>query len=264
MNAVKPWLAQCVSCGFLFSSLPAGAGTGVEGLKALRMKNYRAILDVILKHTELSGKTLLEVGCARGWFVQAAERHGAMVQGLEPEHRNAALAQLAGLPVREGFFPQALDRDSRYDLIVFNDVFEHLPDPVRAIRAVEHHLRPGGHAVINVPSADGVIYKLSSLLDRIGISGPFDRLWQRGLASPHISYFAPETLDRLVTTHTALRCVYSGPLDVLTRQDLWPRLRSTYSRPASAAIFPLAWAGSFALGSLPPDIVLLMFEKPGK
>jgi len=262
MSAVKPWLEKCSSCGFLLSSLPAGAGTGVAGLKTLRVRNFEIILERIRRQTDIAGKLLLEVGCARGWFLEAAARCGAQVRGLEPEAENAQIARAAGLSVDVGFFPDGLTENSRFDIIVFNDVFEHLPDPVAAIVAVEQHLNPGGLAVINLPSADGVIYQLATNLDRIGIAGPFDRLWQRGMASPHISYFAPATLEALVSKHTAMVQVHAGRLDVLTRQGLWSRIRSTYSGPASAWVFPVAWAGSFALSFFPSDIAVLFYQKP--
>jgi len=261
MSAVKSWLEKCLSCGFLLSSLPAGAGTGVEGLKALRIRNYEVILDIIAKQTGIAGKQLLEVGCASGWFLEAAAKRGAIVQGLEPEAKNAETAKAAGVPVQIGYFPQALDENRRFNFIVFNDVFEHLADPAAAIVAVERHLNPGGLAVINLPSADGVIYRLSTALDKMGISGPLDRLWQRGLASPHISYFCQATLGALVSKYTTMSQIHAGPLDVLSRQGLWSRIRSTYSGPASALVFPLAWAGSFALSVLPSDIVLLIYKK---
>ena len=66
-----------------------------------------------------------------------------------------------------------------FDAIIFNDVFEHLPDPIDAIVAVERLLADDGILVLNLPSSDGLFFRVSTLLNRLGWRGPYERLWQR-------------------------------------------------------------------------------------
>ena len=87
-----------------------------------------------------------------------------------PSCKNATIARARGFPVEDGFFPQDLADRGPYDIIAFNDVFEHLPDPARVLQAVEQLLRPGGIAVLNLPTSDGFLYNAAALLDRIGLA----------------------------------------------------------------------------------------------
>lgn len=104
-----------------------------------------------------------------------------------------------------GFFPDCLAGggvDARpYDLIVFNDVFEHLPDVNQAMAACRARLAPGGRLDINLPASSGALYRLSRRLFRIGRPGSFERLWQKDFPSPHLSYFNSVNLARLAPRH---------------------------------------------------------------
>jgi SAM-dependent methyltransferase len=118
--------------------------------------------------------------------------------GLEPDKKICAAARASGLPVVEGRFPSALGAAERFDVIVFNDVFEHLPDSRAILRSVRDHLTPNGLVVINAPNRSGAIYQIAKLLARAGVRWLFERMWQLGLPSPHLQYFSRDGLVRLV------------------------------------------------------------------
>ena len=140
-------------------------------------------------------------------------------------------------------------------------MFEHLPDPAGAIRAAEQLLAPGGLIVINLPSSRGVIYKLAGLFARVGLPGPFERMWQKGLPSPHLSYFSPANLDLLVQRHTALRPVRTMSLPTVSRKGLGKRLAGQSVGLPAFVVGPAIWVLSFALPLLPADIHVAMFRK---
>jgi len=123
---------------------------------------------------------------------------GFKVQGIEPDANVVGGNWAHGVQVRCGLFPDVLAPDDRFDVIVFNDVLEHIPDLRRAISAAASHLRPGGVLCLNCPDKRGILFIVASLLDRVGILGPYDRLWQKGLPSPHVWYFTPALLRRAV------------------------------------------------------------------
>ena len=245
----------------MVSTLHAGSGRGVEGLEAVRALNYETTLDRIEQLLCSPHPRLLEVGCARGWFVERAAARGMRVEGIEPDLDPEVDRKDQTLNIRSGYFPEALSEGATYDAIVFNDVFEHLPDPVSAIVEVERRLDPGGLAVLNLPSSDGVIFRVARRLYRIGLVGPFHRLWQKELDSPHITYFNSNNLRSFVERHTGLRHVYTGRMAVLTRSGLWDRIGSTYSRSSGLVVFLISWLASFVLGWFPSDAVLAVFRK---
>ena len=255
------WVRRCRSCCFLMSTLTPGGGRGVAGLGSLRLRNFETILDRLHDLLPIGDVSLLEVGCARGWFLERARMRGMRVAGIEPALDDEDGNMVRELNVRAGYFPDALDRESSYGVIVFNDVFEHLADPVEAIAEVERRLEPGGLAVLNLPSSNGLIFRATRALDRLGLAGPWERLWQKGMDSPHVTYFNPRNLRLFVESHTSLRLLYEGRLSVLDRRGLWGRIASTWSPAASAVVFPFAWCATFVLGWFPSDIVLAVFGK---
>lgn len=134
MRKKKTWLYRCEACGFFASTLHPAQGTGVPGLEELRRFNFEIMLDRLEEMRPLAGTQILEVGSAWGWFLEAAQRRGAKVQGIEPEAATAELARRHGLDVETGFFPADLRDRGPYDMIIFNDVFEHLPHPSLRIK----------------------------------------------------------------------------------------------------------------------------------
>jgi SAM-dependent methyltransferase len=125
--------------------------------------------------------------------------------------------------VAHGYFPQALLPDSKFDIIAFNDVLEHIPNVDDALMACKEHLSPSGLLLINLPSSKGFFYRLSKLLARVGICGFFDRMWQKGMPSPHVHYFNQRNLRQLLGRHK-FEIVTLGTLDVLHVKGLYTRL----------------------------------------
>lgn len=247
----------------MVSTQQAGFGRGVEGLEAVRTLNIETILDRMEQLLSATDPKLLEVGCAKGWFLERAARRGMHIEGIEPAPDLDSVLDDGGLElvVHVGAFPEASGEEASYDAIVFNDVFEHLPDPVAAIVEVERMLNPGGLAVLNLPSSDGAVFRFARLISRFGLVGLYRRLWQKGLDSPHITYFNRNNLRAFVERHTRLRQVYAGRMAVLTREGLWERIRNTWPRRLGLVIYPVAWAASIVLDWLPSDAILIIFRK---
>jgi len=261
---------RCPACGLFRSAFPVAINQAVDdrldevrrerALKALRVANFERLLDGCQPHLA-AGASLLDVGCAHGWFLQAAAARGYRPTGLEPDHEVAVRAQ-ADAPVIEGFFPEALPPGATYDAISFNDVFEHLPDAHAMAEAVRDRLNPGGVLILNLPLAEGVIFQLARLAARFGIKGPLARMWQEGLPSPHLAYYSTRTLLRLTRAH-GFQLVAQGRLASMTTKGLWARIRYDRSvSPLQAAAFYAAAAGLTAVsGLLPPDIGYFVLRK---
>ena len=157
-------------------------------------------IAVSYTHLDVYKRQLLDVGCAHGWFIERASSRFD-VTGIEPDAGVAAATRARGLPVRSGFFPDVLGPDECFDVIVFNDVLEHIPDINTTLVACWQHLAPGGCVIVNAPSSRGLLYRLSVLLARTGLGRAFDRMWQLGFPSPHVHYFA--TTNLVLLAHKA-------------------------------------------------------------
>lgn len=261
MRSAGAWVFECPACGFLSSTLTPGIGTGIDGLETLRRNNYERMLDRIDRLRPLKGARILEVGSAWGWFLAAAQRRGASAQGIEPEAGNAELARAAGLRVDIGFFPGDLTGNGLYDIIVFNDVFEHIPAPSRMVDKIAARVAPGGLLVLNCPSRNGVLFRLARALNALGAPGAYERLWQKGFSSPHVSYFNASNLKLLIEQRSQLREVARFSLPSISRDGLTKRVRNHDKGIASALTLAIIWCLSFAQALLPPDIEVNVFRK---
>jgi SAM-dependent methyltransferase len=165
-------------------------------LASLRLENFKELLAEI-DACGPPGSRLLDVGCAHGWFLDLASKTYDVL-GVEPDQRVGLEAAKPGRPIRLGYFPDALQPNEKFDVIVFNDVLEHIPDLEGALAECHHRLNAKGLLVLNLPSSRGVFYRLARLLNRLGLPGPFERMWQVGLPSPHVHYFHSENLATLL------------------------------------------------------------------
>lgn len=115
---------------------------------------------------------LLDVGCATGLFVLEANERGFRCEGVEPSSMLSAIARdVVKVPVAttqiEDFQPERA-----FDGIVLWDVLEHVYNPVRVLRACANLLVPGGMIFLQVPHADGMSFRLKSLLSGCGLKKP--------------------------------------------------------------------------------------------
>jgi 2-polyprenyl-3-methyl-5-hydroxy-6-metoxy-1,4-benzoquinol methylase len=228
------WHATCPTCSYESSSLEGAinqqdAHSALNeaqreaGLKALRLENFAEVVALARRFGTPGARKLLDVGSAHGWFLEAA-RDSFEVLGIEPDATIGRGAMARGLPVRQGYFPDALEQGERFDVIVFNDVIEHIPQIDAALKACADHLNPEGILILNLPNSKGFFYRLSKLFARFGWRKPFERLWQKGMPSPHVHYFRSDNLDKLVTPH-GFELAHGTELPALRASGLLDRLR---------------------------------------
>jgi SAM-dependent methyltransferase len=184
------------------------------------------------------------------------------VAGLEPDAAMAMRSRDKGHFVYGGPFQEALPGDDRFDIVTFNDVFEHLADPREAFALCGRLLRADGLVVLNLPSSQGALFHIASMLDRSGFKGPYERIWQKNFPSPHLSYFHAAALARLAASENLVE-LYRGTLPSLRYAGLWSRLR--YDRTSSVCVASFEWAGIMLmlpiLSLLPADISLQIFRR---
>ena len=264
MTRESAWVYRCGSCRFLTSILEPGAGADIAGIEALRNENFVTLLDRLEQFTRPPGRRLLEVGCSTGTFLEHARKRGYDPHGIEPSAAAVKTAQQKGFSVECGYFPDDLIQCGPFDFVVFNDVFEHLCNPSSVIGDVERLLNGGGYLVLNLPSSEGILFRLAAMSNCLKLRGPYDRLWQKGLSSPHLSYFNPSNLRMMVKRHTGMELRDEFALRSVSRTGLYDRVRSSHHGAIGFAFFATAWSLSFMLPRLPPDIHVAIFQKPGE
>ena len=269
---VAPDTFHCTNCDYFVSKFPVrineveriDEAARERALKPIRLANFRQLLnecaDLLPK-----GTTLLDVGCAHGWFMEAATSRGLTCYGIEPDLEMAQRARSTGHEVIAGFFPDAMPTRLRFNAITFNDVFEHLPDVTGIVRSLPGYLVPGGIVIVNLPVASGPIFRIVRAVARFGIIGPLDRMWQTGLPSPHLSYFkAPALL--LFFERSGFDLVRCGELQSVGLDGLYDRIRYDRSigRIGAAVMYIIAIGAYLVSKVFSSDIQYFVFRQKNK
>ena len=260
---------QCKDCGlymaenfsFRSPSNPSAEEAMMDSIETLRRGNYREILTRIRRLLGDGKICGLDVGCARGWFIDEAAKLGISMDGIEPEENFCLEAQGHGFNVINGLFPQDFNASRQYDFIIFNDVFEHLPDLDSVLRECAGLLKPEGLLIINCPDSSGIFFRLARTLMRFGIDSYWRRLWQTDFYSPHLWYFGKKNLTRLIEGYGFSLADISAP-KTITVKGLRKRIMCGAGNVISQfATYLAVLAASPFLNLLPKDIMCLYFRK---
>jgi SAM-dependent methyltransferase len=101
------------------------------------------------------GRSVLDVGSGLAVFPARMTAHGWRVTALDPDPRAAAFArETVGVDAVEGDFFGA-DDVAPHDLVTFNKVLEHVPDPIAMLARARPLVAEGGAVYLEVPDAGG-------------------------------------------------------------------------------------------------------------
>jgi len=134
-----------------------------------RLKNYNLILDDLSKYFKGFNINLLDIGCASGLFLKEAILRGHNAVGIEPNPILAKSSIDAGLLVYRGYYPDVVPENLLFDVIIFNDVLEHIQGINEILGECKKSLNEGGIIVINIPNSDALLFYASSFTLRTSI-----------------------------------------------------------------------------------------------
>ncbi|MEW6203508.1 MAG: class I SAM-dependent methyltransferase [bacterium] len=200
-------IVQCVRCGLVFVSprltaeylkekiydseyFSAARGYGLtdhlgRGKMEIR-RRAAAIIDRIEKKSPRGN--LLDVGCAGGFFLDAARERGWNTKGVEISSFAAAFArENLKLDVFEGEVTNAPFPNASFDVVTLLDVIEHMPDPSASLRRIYDLIKPGCWLYVVTPNFDSIPRRI------LGAN------W--GIITPehHLYFFTAYTLRQMIT-----------------------------------------------------------------
>lgn len=165
-----------------------------EVYNELTYKSYMNVLKFISSNTY--GNCILDVGCGKGDFVDAAYSKGFDVMGIELSQKAVDVAAQFNLPVKYlDFFSDSIEKSSR-DIITMFEVIEHLPDPQGFFRRAQDVVRPGGLIYITTPNY--------SSLDRKVLGSRW-----KAIHCEHLTYFTPTSLLNAIRKNTDLEVLHA-------------------------------------------------------
>lgn len=247
---VSSWTFLCKKCNYwganlipqvsetnhsVFNDLQEGKNA-VSYLDLIREENFNKILSYIDKES-INAKSILDIGCASGLFLEMACQHGYEVYGVEPNPVMYEVAKKKQLNVVNGYFPENLILSIKYDIIIFNDVLEHIPDINETILACKNFLKENGLLIINIPNSSGILFKVAKILGHLKIYGPWKRLWQEMFHTPHLHYFNSSSLEMLVNNNGLITNMKENRLESFQLKGLWERISTDKSMGLLTSIF---------------------------
>ena len=182
-------------------------------LKRFKYNSHYWILKLV---EEAKGPLrILDVGTADGYLGAILKARGHYIAGVE---RDPLVIEKAR-PIYDRFYQADVEvfefpERAEYDLIIFADVLEHLPDPARVLRRCVASLKPDCKIIISVPNVANIFVRLSLLFGRFeyGDRGILDR--------GHLRFFTRKSLTRLLQeSGFNVRQVVATPIPV---QLVWP------------------------------------------
>lgn len=140
------------------------------------------------------GTRVLDVGCSTGNFGAALIREkGCSVVGIDTNAADIAEAKLAltDAQVIDITVPDVLAGFDRFDVILFADVLEHLPDPRATLRSLRSSLNPTGFVAFSIPHMGHLSVRLDLM------SGQFPYTETGLLDRTHFHFYDRREIDDL-------------------------------------------------------------------
>jgi len=186
-----------------------------QALSGVFQKHLQSVSTVVDRH--LRGRSLIEVGCGKGYFLEVLLAHGFDIIGMDPAYEGTNPRV-----VRQPFQPGS---GYHADGIILRHVLEHVRDPVSFLQAIRD-ANGGGTIYIEVPCFDWICEH---------------RVWF-DVFYEHVNYFRLADLQRMFgTVFEAGRLFGEQYLYVVA--DLGS-LRTPVADPSSAAAFPADFLAS--------------------
>ncbi|MDW7681977.1 MAG: methyltransferase domain-containing protein [bacterium] len=148
-------------------------------------KNYHAfahhrgelVFKILNRFISLPGMTVLDIGCGNGATASVLARQGAQVTALEIIPEPLPNISQQRIKFINGGFDGFQFNQNQFDVIILQDVLEHLPDPARSINKMSALLSRGGHLYFSTPNRFSFFNLISDPHWGLPLVSLFPRSW---------------------------------------------------------------------------------------
>jgi SAM-dependent methyltransferase len=154
------------------------------------------------------GEKMLDIGCGSGLSLLEAQALGVDAWGIEADPNSQRFADQLGLRIHQGGLQDVPFADTSFDLVVLNQVIEHIPEPDKALEIIQQRLAADGRVILVFPNVNSLWCKLSGLR------------WINWHIPYHLHHFTLKTFTRM-----AERCGYRVVRSRTITPNLWSLLQ---------------------------------------
>ncbi len=134
------------------------------------LKESRNSSHAIFQQIAGRGQEILDVGCGEGHFAAKIAQNGNKVVGidiLKAAQRADQMQQYISADLDDGLSDAAIELgDRKFDLIMLQDVIEHLRSPEQMLEDCRSRIRPHGRIAVSVPNVANLTVRFSLLFGR--------------------------------------------------------------------------------------------------
>jgi len=183
---------------------------------AFTLGRYGQLYNLLTPHLR-DGADILDVGCAVGGFLDFLDQHGSFkLHGVDMTETYVNRAREKGFNVAMGDAERLPFSDRQFDVLVVEQVLEHLVHPAYAFQEASRVLKANGVLCIGVPDAS-----------RYNELYYFDFYWL--LMREHIQHFQIGTLTRLAGAHGFELIEFrQSALPIMGEAMVMPNLSATF------------------------------------
>lgn len=195
--------------------------------------------------------TLLDIGCAAGFFLGIAKEKRWKAEGIEISDFMAQHARSRGFSVFHGALEEYSVRPRTFDLVSMWDVIEHLRDPRKDLLKANQLLKPGGYFIFTTPAIDSWPHYL------------FKSRWMGFKDKEHLFFFTKKNIARILE-ETGFRICFDKFEGKYVSLDLLKRRIACYSKGLSDLLrkgLRPKWGRAFNFYINPFDIRLVIAQK---
>jgi SAM-dependent methyltransferase len=191
-------IARCGRCGVHMLASPrdldetyyasgqyrADVGEGLDPESFFARHDHEQFARMaLLERLPLRGRTVADVGCAGGSFLDAVSGFARQTVAIEPSSSYHNSLRTRGHQVYSDLTAARTDWAGRIDLAVSFSVIEHVDHPVAFLEGIRSLLAPSGVALVSTPNLDDVLMQCEC--------EPYRRFFYRVV---HRYYFGPAAL----------------------------------------------------------------------
>lgn len=159
-----------------------------QNVRAMKMATFMLRLRQI-KRFKLEGK-VLDVGCATGFFLEAAQKEGFEPYGVEFSMFSSSVAKkkFGDEAIYNGVLEDSQFPDGSFDVIAMSDLLEHVKTPQAVMAKAAALLKPDGIIMVMTPDTGSLTHRLMG------------EKWVH-YKIEHLFYFNTQALEMLANEH---------------------------------------------------------------